>query len=163
MTVCNRSNDIIWGCYGANAVHFSMLQEYMAALVGVPVGEYRQFSNNFHAYLDTYSVEKLKTIAAECDTWNLYANGEDVQPYPLVSRDENAWQHDLQAFTDDPAGSHAYRDPFFCDTVHPMYQAWAHRNNIHAAGTFIKQIKARDWKVAASAWLHKRAKKGEAA
>lgn len=31
MTVCCRSNDIIWGAYGANAVHFSMLQEFLAA------------------------------------------------------------------------------------------------------------------------------------
>ncbi|MHC4157178.1 MAG: thymidylate synthase [Planctomycetota bacterium] len=30
MTVFNRSNDVVWGAYGANAVHFSMLQEYMA-------------------------------------------------------------------------------------------------------------------------------------
>jgi hypothetical protein len=27
MQVCCRSNDILWGAYGANAVHFSMLQE----------------------------------------------------------------------------------------------------------------------------------------
>ena len=34
MLVSNRSNDIIWGTYGANAVHFSMLQEFVAAAVG---------------------------------------------------------------------------------------------------------------------------------
>ena len=28
MTVCCRSNDSLWGAYGANAVHFSMLQEF---------------------------------------------------------------------------------------------------------------------------------------
>jgi thymidylate synthase len=50
ITVCNRSNDAIWGAYGANAVQFSMLQEYIAGRLGVKVGKYRQFSNNFHAY-----------------------------------------------------------------------------------------------------------------
>src|SRR5690606_6235064 len=30
MTVCNRSNDAIWGAVGANVVHMSFLQEYMA-------------------------------------------------------------------------------------------------------------------------------------
>lgn len=50
MTVCCRSNDALWGAYGANAVHFSILQELIAHGVGVPVGVYRQMSNNFHAY-----------------------------------------------------------------------------------------------------------------
>ena len=38
MTVHCRSNDIIWGTYGANAVHFSILQEYVAARIGVDLG-----------------------------------------------------------------------------------------------------------------------------
>jgi thymidylate synthase len=35
MTVTNRSNDLIWGLLGANFVHFTILQEYMAARLGV--------------------------------------------------------------------------------------------------------------------------------
>jgi thymidylate synthase len=50
MAVFCRSNDIIWGAYGANAVHFSMLQEYMAMKIGVAVGIYTQISANWHAY-----------------------------------------------------------------------------------------------------------------
>ena len=50
MTVSNRSNDIIWGAYGANAVHFSFLQKYIAERLGISVGRYWQISNNFHAY-----------------------------------------------------------------------------------------------------------------
>lgn len=50
MTVCNRSNDIIWGCYGANAVHMSMLHEYVANCLGWEVGTYTQISNNWHIY-----------------------------------------------------------------------------------------------------------------
>jgi thymidylate synthase len=51
MTVCNRSNDIIWGAYGANAVHFSFLQQYMASRLGLKANSYYQVSNNFHAYV----------------------------------------------------------------------------------------------------------------
>ena len=51
MSVFNRSNDIIWGLYGANAVHFSMLHDYMACSIGVPMGTYTHVSVNFHAYL----------------------------------------------------------------------------------------------------------------
>lgn len=58
MTVCCRSNDILWGAYGANAVHFSMLQELIASSVGVGIGTYYQFSNNFHAYTELPVVKK---------------------------------------------------------------------------------------------------------
>lgn len=54
LVVFCRSNDIIWGAYGANAVHFSFLLEYMANWIGCPVGTYTQVSVNWHAYLDTY-------------------------------------------------------------------------------------------------------------
>ena len=57
MTVCNRSNDMIWGALGANAVHMSILQEYIASHIGARVGIYTQFSNNLHAY-----TEVLKTL-----------------------------------------------------------------------------------------------------
>jgi hypothetical protein len=57
MTVCCRSNDIIWGAYGANAVHFSVLQEYLAVRLGVQVGRMYQVSNNYHAYLS--EIERL--------------------------------------------------------------------------------------------------------
>lgn len=54
LVVFNRSNDIVWGTYGANAVHFSFLLEYMALRIGVPMGTYTQVSVNWHAYENTY-------------------------------------------------------------------------------------------------------------
>jgi thymidylate synthase len=50
MTVCNRSNDLFWGMLGANVVHFTMLQELIAHSIGLPMGTYRVFTNNLHAY-----------------------------------------------------------------------------------------------------------------
>lgn len=50
MTVCNRSNDIIWGCYGANAVHMSFMMEFVAQSLGLEVGTYTQISNDWHIY-----------------------------------------------------------------------------------------------------------------
>lgn len=55
MTVTNRSNDLIWGCLGANYVHFTFLQEYMAAALGLECGVYNQFTNNLHAYTESNS------------------------------------------------------------------------------------------------------------
>jgi hypothetical protein len=52
MTIVCRSNDIIWGAYGANAVHFSFIMRWVAAALGVGVGEMFQFSNNYHVYCE---------------------------------------------------------------------------------------------------------------
>lgn len=51
MTVTNRSNDLVLGLMGANLVHFTILQEYMARSLGVQVGFWYQFTNNLHVYL----------------------------------------------------------------------------------------------------------------
>ena len=50
LTVFNRSNDIVWGMLGTNIVSFSMIQEYMAAGIGVRVGSLYQISVNAHIY-----------------------------------------------------------------------------------------------------------------
>lgn len=60
-TILNRSNDIIWGKYGANAVHFSMLHEYMARMTNCKVGTMTHVSNNYHAYEDLFN--KLKPLS----------------------------------------------------------------------------------------------------
>jgi thymidylate synthase len=90
ITVCCRSNDVVWGAYGANAVHFSVLQEYLAARVGVGVGRYYQVSNNFHVYEN--ELERLKD------------RGEKVWPY--YSRDYK------------PADPPAYHADIFVDERH---------------------------------------------
>lgn len=126
MSVFNRSNDIIWGAYGANVVHMSILQEYMAAAIGVPVGFYWQVSNNWHAYLET--LEKCAEIADEWDplggdpySWR------ECRPFPLVGNgDINIWDQDLTMFLDDPYAV-GFRFPFFRKICTPMYaafQAW---------------------------------------
>lgn len=64
ITVFCRSNDAIWGAAGANAVHFSILQEYLAARLNAKVGKYYQVSNNFHAYSDILEKFSNTDIAA---------------------------------------------------------------------------------------------------
>jgi len=39
MTVMNRSHDVIWGLLGANAVHFAVLQENLAARLDIGIGD----------------------------------------------------------------------------------------------------------------------------
>lgn len=52
MTVINRSNDIHWGLYAVNLPTFQMLQQYIAARLGVDVGTQTHFSNSLHFYTD---------------------------------------------------------------------------------------------------------------
>lgn len=157
MTVCNRSNDIIWGAYGANAVHFSILQEYMAGMIGVPVGVYRQFSNNFHAYLDIYDEDKLRRIAQESDQDNHYEDyHEGIKPYPLMT-DPSCWDDDLKLFMSSPGVIREYYNPFFFEVAFPMYMTWVERKQKHSDGRMYQQrIKADDWRIAADIWITKR-------
>ena len=66
MDVCCRSNDMVLGGYGANAVHFSFLQEYICdrlRIEGLPlrVGVYNQISMDAHLYTGQLYGDKLWT------------------------------------------------------------------------------------------------------
>jgi hypothetical protein len=74
MTVCCRSNDMLWGAYGANVVHFSILQEVIAIELGVGIGVYRQVSNNFHLYTDNQTVKQL-LASPPYSAFDYYAEG----------------------------------------------------------------------------------------
>jgi len=65
MTVSNRSNDLVWGAYGANAVHFSMLHEFVAHAASMRVGVYNQVSANAHVYSAKLYGEKLWNALTE--------------------------------------------------------------------------------------------------
>lgn len=94
MSVFNRSNDIVWGALGANAVHFSVLQEYMAAAIGVRVGRYYQISSNLHAYEDTLAqVESLAGAVSNPSSSNPYhllrSDSEKYTMVPLVEHSDS--------------------------------------------------------------------------
>lgn len=80
MTVYNRSNDMVWGAYGANAVQFAFIQEAMASLLRVPAGRYYQVSNSFHVYLnDQWDKIKGLTMAEMIDPYDpTYAEDPDT-------------------------------------------------------------------------------------
>lgn len=162
MTVCCRSNDIIWGAYGANAVHMSILQEYVAAMVKIPVGTYYQVSNNYHAYTDVYNREQLKLIADESIAENLYITGAafpspSVLPYPLVSTPVYKWNTDLADFLDEPMRGKTYGDDFFNLIAAPMYAAWnARKNKLGNGAEELSRMANSDWKVACEQWVSRR-------
>jgi len=50
LAVFIRSNDLVWGWSGVNVFEFTVLQELVADMVGLPVGYYHHVANNLHVY-----------------------------------------------------------------------------------------------------------------
>jgi len=166
MTVFNRSNDIIWGCYGANAVHFSYLQEYVAARLGRNVGTYWQVSDNWHAYVDVF--EPLRPLADKVHQLHRVVQWENpydnVQPYDLFMVNAERWEQELATFLDVGAKAMGYQEPFFRRVALPMVLAHdAHKQHdyelalVRAGG-----IGATDWRRAVIEWLQRRRQKHDA-
>lgn len=151
MTVCCRSNDMVWGAYGANAVHFSVLQEYVAARLGIAMGVYYQFSNNFHAYTAT-----LPEPLDERDD-DLYVLGV-VQAGKIVT-DAEHFLGDLRWFFEMYDGlvvePPRFHNPFLREVAWPMFKLYERRRKLTQADliAFGNDRTASDWSIAAVQWL----------
>lgn len=171
MTVCCRSNDIIWGAYGANAVHFSMLLEYMAAMLGVHVGRYYQVSNNFHGYLAelgkvTHTFPgAAQRVSAKPNPFPYEEHG--LESISMVTAPED-FDDDLAAFMEwvgDQRRVAAYANPWFVRIAHPMFaaaQLWRGGSR-SAAQDCIKAMPLNsDWGRAAWLWMERRLARAKA-
>lgn len=152
MSVFNRSNDMIWGAYGANVVQFSMLQEYMAARVGVEVGKYWQISTNFHVYtgvFDKYLTHKTQG--------NPYIRG-GIHPFRLVDNPET-FDHELDTWFSNPGFVYdRYENKFLNEVASPIYRCWLkHKEKKETkAHSELDMCNATDWRQACREWLHRR-------
>lgn len=159
VTVFNRSNDAIWGTYGSDAVHFSMLQEYVATRVGVQIGSYWQISNNFHAYLAT-----LPSVAEipRCATGPVVHPYESLpRPAPMISADPRGWDIELRHFIEVPPGKNyglGWAQPFFRRVAIPiMDTCWlAKAKNYSAALSRARRIESADWRLEITTWIQRR-------
>ena len=160
MTVCNRSNDIVWGAYGANFVHMSFMQEFVAASIGMRMGKYYQFSNNYHTYTDRPDVDRLLSKDGRDVVYAIddrYANHLQLYSLPLGLNAQTFLQ-DCEDMAEDPISSHSTRHPFFTDVFCPMMRAHA---EYKAGGDAYQQLthcKADDWRIAGWEWLDRRLK-----
>lgn len=170
LTICCRSNDAIWGTHGANAVHFSMLLEYVAGRAGVGVGHMYQLSNNYHAY-----VGELERIGdpVHLEGHDPYESGE-VRPLPMAT-DWSAWDEDLKKFmrwhdwlwsqtsefTDFSVGvANQTTNAWFAKVPVPMTQSrWLWRmGRKDDARKKVTEISAPDWRRACVEWMERRMK-----
>jgi hypothetical protein len=179
ITVTNRSNDLVWGLLGANYVHFSVLQEYVAARLGVAVGKYHHFSNNLHAYVEREDWRPeawLREYGGDHRGWVDYQGefppgntdhayaGPAWRPFPLV-RDQQAFERELPLFVETFSGDNPERktwvgstEPFLRDVAVPMVTAfYAHKSRQYRPERWCGQIAADDWRLACKGWLERRA------
>ena len=163
MTVCNRSNDMLWGAYGANVVHMSILQEYMAAAIGVEVGVYRQVSDSFHIYLNPVW-DKVKHIEINPYTYrdmvNPYDTLENYKHIPLFTDTDNLNGDLDRFFNTTPAycNKDGWANSMFPDIAIPMREAYSYykEKDFRSSFEIIYSIKALDWRTACLDWLRKR-------
>lgn len=161
MTVCCRSNDLLWGAYGANAVHMSFLQEIVAHCAGgYDMGRYYQVSNNYHLYTDIVPRGEIAGRIISAFDNNRYARGPAMDHRPVIFTGLNAWTEDAEAFLDDPERLPVnYHNAFFADTAYPMYKAWEERKSGAGNGyRWASRIEADDWRTACMEWIERRRK-----
>lgn len=161
MTVSNRSNDLIWGALGANYVHFSFLQEYMACALGLEVGVYNQISNNLHVYTERWKPEEW---LAEYGTEAEWRYVPEFTYFPLVSNRERFDQEvcsfvETHSATDTGLESNVlWSEPFLRYVAYPMMMAFHFHKDRKYEGAleWVNAIEATDWQWAARNWLKKR-------
>lgn len=145
ITVTCRSNDVVWGAYGANAVHFSFLQEYMAGMIGVRVGKYYQLSNNWHLYESVCPKFAQDPLAAYPTTFPIGENWSD-------------WDADLFKFMTHPERPNSYSNSWFLYVARQMWLAhyeWKFGSRVTALRV-AEGISALDWRRAVLEWMHRR-------
>lgn len=174
MTVANRSNDMIWGAYGANVVHMSMLQQYMAEAVGVPMGWYEQVSNDMHVYTAQYPRD---TWAGMQNLWRDYYNPRVVlpvkesmllknrgkhafTPIPIIQKQPLKLLAQFEKFANDPHGyTFGSAHPYMEAIVQPMWFSWlSRRTDPQAALHWADNIEQWDWRIACREWLYRNVK-----
>jgi thymidylate synthase len=150
MTVMARSNDLVWGSTGANAVHFSMLQEFMARAIGVEIGPMYQLSNDLHIY------KSLPQFAA---LWNAGPGSNPYavqQTYPIMIPGERAadFLWDCEALV--KGGVSHFKTAFFTTIAYPMmraHAAWRAGGDWRAE---LDNMPRCDWQTAGREWLERR-------
>ena len=163
MTVCCRSNDIIWGCYGANAVHMSYLQEFIALSCGFKVGTYTQISNNWHVYEHHFN---LVDSAATEDEHGYPYDDDNLESVPLIGGPDWSIQFlsECGRFVDQVTNNVEIYGPYQCAYFNwvmvPLVKSW---DNYKAGDTpralqYATTIRDDFISLACQQWLNRRIK-----
>jgi len=146
-----RSNDLFWGFSAVNIFNFTLMQEYVAAMVGVPVGVYFHKVDNLHIYEG--SLPMLQSIIAanetsrgvelwsdwyrfsECSDWHGYKHtyrtleGFDARISLLSAFERGMRGADDLPYSNDEAldeiEAKFWDEPMFRDWAKVIYRKWS--------------------------------------
>lgn len=163
MTVTNRSNDAVWGgVSGANVVHFSVFQEYVAAKLDIPPGPMHVFTNNLHIY--TWNEVAKELMRMHHNSWGPVSDPyeSDIEPTPLVL-DPVCFIKEVKSWCAEPEDiTKRYVNDVFHTLLTPMYRAYMLHKNQHATEYALRILLndciESDWRSAGIAWLLRRVK-----
>jgi hypothetical protein len=159
---------MIMGAYGANAVHMSVLQEYMAAQIGLAVGYYWQMSNDMHAYerdLVRYDTDQVRSGEYHRATrwFERYSCPYDegiVSASPLftasgaetVDEEICAWCENRE-HRDETKNPQLFEDLIYpMSTVHDLFRGGEREAAVEAC----VMVQHSDWRLAAEQWIRRR-------
>ena len=173
MSVMNRSNDTVWGATGANAVHFSVLQEYIATACGFEMGSYYQISSNMHLYTELNPASKRVLersqglVNPEVPKYNGSVSSLKSQ---YDTTEGAAWQEEFDSDTRKLMETYndvvqaSFKTAFFCKIVLPVIHAFNLYKNNDYLEEAVKVLEdqpseeelPQDWIVATKIWMQRR-------
>jgi len=157
MLVTNRSNDFWWGYCGANPVHFSIIQEFIAIALSVPVGCYYTVSNNLHFYTKLYDALPIMMSPPTSEEGFDHYSSNSVKPRDLYDGDWETFLTECELFCEDPYKKQGYANDFFTLVAQPMaYVSYNRRNKISDGSEWANLIIASDWQLATKQWIMRR-------
>ena len=151
MTVCNRSNDAVWGLAGANIVHMTVLQELIASAVRMPIGRYWVVTNNLHIYEQHWPLLQSPT---QFDFYEKSGGGViTVKPLPMLTPKEEWYEllYECEQFVKNDGG-YPCRNNWLKNTVTPMFEHYQCRRNGDKTTYDTNEVEATDWRLAAALW-----------
>lgn len=157
MTVCNRSNDMLWGTLGSDYVNFSFLQEYVARSLGVSIGMYNQFANNLHVYTKKWKPYDWMS----CDS-GIPADTDSRVIVDLL-KDRAEFDDEVSSLMGIPQPwknkfNLKWKEPFIKYVAVPMCHAFHEyrRKEYNTSLSIVESIKDSHWKHACHNWIDNR-------
>ena len=158
MTTYNRSNDAWWGYAGANAVHFTIIQQFIAEAVGVRLGRYTTVSTNLHLYLDLYDAQEYLDYPPVAE--DFVTNYAQCEPYDLLQGAPfRLFLEDCRKLMNGKLDQSDFRSPFIQHTMLPMMYVTYARKSGETGLDHCRNIHSQDWREATFSYIANRENK----
>lgn len=149
----NRSNDLVWGLCGANAVHLSMVHEFMTMALGLPMGTWRHLSTNLH-YYDWHADLVKDTHVQPNYVWQTFPRRQML----LDGTDAETFLRECGEICD--GKQEGFSSPFLEDTVEPVWASWREwkTGDKREAIEIASCIESDDWRIGIVHWYKRHIK-----